>query len=418
MSRTKTRTGLLAALDVGSSKVACFIAHAGDDGRLQVLGVGHQRAQGMRKGQVVNMDQVEAAIRAAVEGAEQMAGQRVDGVLLNINSGQPHSTRAEIDLAVDGHEIRDSDVSRVLDHARALNDGSERDLIHCIPTTYTIDGGDGIVDPRGMFGQRLGVHIHLVTAAAGPVRNLALAVERAHLAIEARAVAPYASGLACLVEDERKMGSILIDMGGGTTSFAVFLENQMVFVDSLPVGGNHVTNDIAKGLSTPLANAERLKTVYGNCLPSPSDQREFLKVPLVGEDEETSANEIPRAMLINIIRPRIEETLELVRHHLEHAGLSHVAGRQVVLTGGASQLAGIRELTEMVLDKQVRLAQPLRLPGLPDGVAGPAFATAAGLLRYGQKVQVEAPAHPETARRADGTGGRFGRLGRWLKENF
>ncbi|SDG44586.1 cell division protein FtsA [Roseospirillum parvum] len=412
------RTGLIAALDVGTSKVACFIAHAGDDGRLEVLGVGHQRAQGMRNGQVVNMDRVEAAIRAAVEGAEQMAGQRIDSVLLSVNSGQPHSTRAEIDLALDGHEIRDSDVARVLDHARALSDGPERDLIHCIPTTYTIDGGDGIVDPRGMFGQRLGVHIHLVTAAAGPVRNLALAVERAHLAIEGRVVAPYASGLSCLVEDEREMGAILIDIGGGTTSFAVFLDNQMVFVDSLPVGGNHVTNDIAKGLSTPLANAERLKTVYGNCLPSPSDQREFLKVPLVGEDEESSANEVPRSMLINIIRPRLEETLELVRHHLEHAGLSHVAGRRVVLTGGGSQLSGIRELAEMVLDKQVRLAQPQRLLGLPDSVGGPAFATAAGLLRYGQKVHVEAPAHPEPARRADGSGGRLGRLGRWLKENF
>ncbi|MBM3516231.1 MAG: cell division protein FtsA, partial [Alphaproteobacteria bacterium] len=215
---------------------------------------------------------------------------------------------------------------------------------------------------------------------------------------------------------EKDLGVTVIDMGGGTTSIAVFMEGHLVFVESVPIGGNHVTSDIAKGLSTPTAKAERLKTVHGSVVQSQGAARELLKVPLVGEDDDVSATEIPKSMLVQIMQPRIEETFELVRGHLEAGGFAKAAGRRVVLTGGASQLEGVRDLAELVLDKQVRLARPKPLRGLAESLTGPAFATAAGLLRYGLKEHVTRPSL--AALQAAGTKSGIGRIGRWLRENF
>ena len=173
-----------------------------------------------------------------------------------------------------------------------------------------------------------------------------------------------------------------LDMGGGTTSLAVFVSGQLVHTEIIPVGGLHVTNDIARGLSTPISYAERMKTLYGSAIPSPADDREMLRVPLVGEDEDGASNQVPRSMLIQIVQPRLEETLELVRSHLEKSGFDKMAGRRVVLTGGASQMQGVRDLAGLVLDKQVRLGRPVGLHGLPEAAGGPAFSTCAGLIRY------------------------------------
>lgn len=416
MSKAVFTGASIAALDVGTTKVACFIAQSGEDGDLQVIGVGHHRSRGMRNGQVANLDEVETSVREAVEAAEQMANVRVEHVFLNMSCGTPRSTRIDVELAVSGHQIRDADVRRVLDHGSAMFDAADRELIHCIPTGYSIDGGNGIIDPRGMYGEKLGVNIHLVTAGIGPMRNLATVIDRCDLDIKDRVVSPYASGLACLVDDEKDMGVTVIDMGGGTTSIAVFMESQVAFVETIGIGGNHVTNDIAKGLSTPVAKAERLKTVYGTVAMTPGDSRELLKVPLVGEDDENNASEVPKSMLVQIIQPRIEETLELVRSQLEASGFSKSAGRRVVLTGGASQLEGLRDLAELVLDKQVRLGRPKMIRGLPESVSGPAFSTAAGLLRYGLKEHVLRPNYAAMSAANEKRG--FGRIGQWLRENF
>jgi cell division protein FtsA len=406
----------IAALDVGTTKVACFIATGGEDGDLQVIGVGHHRSRGMRNGQVANLDEVEASIREAVEAAEQMANVRLERVFVNMSCGTPRSQRVDVELAISGHQIRDSDVRRVLDQGSAQFDMTDRELIHCIPTGYSIDGGNGIIDPRGMYGEKLGVSIHLVTAGVGPARNLSTVIDRCHLDVTDRVVSPYAAGLACVVDDEKDMGVTVIDMGGGTTSIAVFMDSQVVFVDSIPIGGGHVTNDVAKGLSTPVVKAERLKTVYGTVALTPGDSRELLKVPLVGEDDEAAATEVPKSMLVQIIQPRLEETFELVRDRLEAGGFSKSAGRRVVLTGGASQLEGVRDLAELVLDKQVRLGRPKLIRGLPDSVSGPAFSTAAGLLRYGLKEHVLRPSYAAMAAANQKRG--LGRIGQWLRENF
>ncbi len=411
------RTDLIAALDIGSTKVCCFIAQVADDGSTRIAGIGHQVARGMRAGAVVDMERLEHSIRAAVDAAEEMAGGRIKSVLVNVSGGQPASANVKVEVAMNGHPVNDADLRRMLEHGRAHHESPERELLHAIPVDYTIDGNEGIGDPTGMYGDRLGVAIHLISAAIGPVRNLATVVNRCHLDIEARVVSPYASGLACLVDDERELGVTCIDMGGGTTSIAVFLAGQLVHTEIVPIGGTHVTSDVARGLSTPMAFAERLKTLYGSAIPSPADDREMLKVPLVGEAEDGASNQIARSLLNQIIQPRLEETFELVRSHLERGGFDKLAGRRVVLTGGASQMQGVRDLAGLVLDKQVRLGRPIAFHGLPEATGGPAFSTCAGLVRYAIVHQSAAP-RGRRDQRGGGDGKGLGRIGRWLKKNF
>jgi cell division protein FtsA len=258
--------------------------------------------------------------------------------------------------------------------------------------------------------------MHVVTAAAGAVKNLTTCVARCHLEPRAIVVSPYAAGLASLVDDEMDLGVTVIDMGAGTTSLAVFFDGHVVYTDSVPIGGGHVTNDIARGLSTPLAQAERIKTLYGNCIATPADEREIIHVPQVGEEETGISNQIPRSILIGIVQPRLEETFELVRSRLESSGFDKIAGRRVVLTGGASQLSGVRELAALVLDKQVRMGRPIRVHGLADATGGPAFATGAGLLTFALEGESQ---QPRSARGSEAqSSGFLGRIGSWLKENF
>ncbi|MFA6020319.1 MAG: cell division protein FtsA [Rhodospirillales bacterium] len=417
MAKPRPRNGLIAALDVGTTKICCFIARVQDDGAIKIVGIGHQVSRGMRAGLVVDMENAETQVRQAVEAAEDMAGERIGQVVLGFTGGQPQSRHVDIDVSVAGHEVNDSDIRRMLEHARQQPaESSDREVVHCIPLGFRLDGSEGIRDPRGMYGEKLGVGVHLVTAASGGLKNLSSVVARGHLDIESLVAAPYAAGLAALVDDEKELGATLVDMGGGTTTIAVFLNGEVIHIEALPVGGGHVTNDIARGLSTPLSQAERLKTLYGSCMPSAADDREMLRVPLVGEEEDQAPAQVPRSMLVQIVRPRVEETFELVRSHLEAQGMDRVAGRRVVLVGGASQLSGVRELASQVLDKQVRMGKPQGFAGLAEATGGPAFAVAAGLLRYGAS---SLAAQPEKSSKQNvASAGTFGRFGQWLRENF
>jgi cell division protein FtsA len=419
----KIRNGLVAALDVGTTKVCCLIARFDPTSNLSpelglnIIGIGHQVSDGVRKGAVVDLDKTEASIRATVEAAEQMAGENVSGVFANLSSGQPKSRLIAYEVSIAGHKISDFDLHRILDPAVLTDDlHRERELVHAIPVGYSVDGTRGVRDPRGMFGERLGVNMHIVSALSGSVRNLETSVERCHLEVHDKVVSSYASSLATLVEDEIQLGVTCIDMGGGTTSIAVYFDGELVHVDILPVGGVHVTNDIARGLSTPLDQAERMKTLYGSTMASSSDDREIIKVPLVGEVESAEDNHIPRSMLVGIIRPRLEETLEMVRDSLVDAGFEKVAGQRVVLTGGASQLTGVRELASNVLNKQVRVGRPRNINGMADAITGPAFATSMGLLRYAISNKSEVPSAAYC--RPEHTNLSLGRFGQWIRENF
>ncbi len=413
----KARSGLLAALDVGSTKVACLVARAGEGpGGLRVIGIGHQLSRGLRAGAIVDVEEAVAAILSTVHAAEKMAGETLHAVVVNISGGHPVSQTIGVEVPLGGHEIGDSEVRRVIDQGLQVAEPADRKLIHSIPVGFSIDGNPNIRDPRGMYGQRLGANMHIVTAGTGAVRTLMTCVARCHLDIDALVVSPYASGLACLVEDEMDLGVTVIDMGGGTTTIAVFFDGKAVYTDLVPVGGAHVTNDIARGLSCPLADAERIKALYGSAVSSPLDERETILVPQVGEDRQSQPNRVPKSILVGIIQPRLEETFEMVRARLEASGFDKIAGRRVVLTGGASQLPGLRELAQLILDKQVRMGRPNRMSGLPEATGGPAFATCAGLLTYAQNDKADAPR--QFGRAGDRPSNLLGRFGSWLRENF
>ena len=412
---------LLAALDIGSSKIACFIARIIDDqGTFEVLGVGHHASAGVKGGTITDLDRAEAAIRQTVHAAENMAADVMKGyplreVVVNLPGVHAMSHGHTSDVSVAGHEITDNDIRRALAKAQDQVISEDYELVHTIPIGFRIDGSEGIVDPRGMVGQNMSTDIHIVTGDIAALRNIATCIERSHLDITAFGHAAYAAGLASLVEDEMDLGCTVIDMGAGTTSFAVFQGGNILYSDSIPIGGAHVTNDIAKGLVTPLQDAERLKALYGSAIASHNDENELIDVPRLGEDPSTEPNHVPRSLLVGIIQPRVEEILELVRARLNDSGLGTAIGRRVVLTGGASQLNGIRDLAEHVLDKQVRLGKPIRLSGLPDAVSGPGFATVAGLLAYIAEHSHEMPAEI-MAHAAPGSFMERAKL--WLRENW
>lgn len=413
---SKPKTGLIAALDIGSTKICCLIAQSAADGSIRVIGVGHHAAEGMRGGAVIDMDAAQTTILTAVTAAEELAGDRIREVFVNVSGGNLGSETYGVEIAISGREIADSDMRRALAQGNSIEQAPDRELLHCIPVGFSIDSTRGIRDPRGMFADTLGIDMHFVTARTATLRNLANCIERCHLDIEAAVAGPYASGLACLVEDEIDLGVTIVDMGGGTTSIAVFYDGEVIHTDSIPVGGQHVTSDIARGLATTIAHAERMKTLYGSAIPSPSDECEVIDVPLIGEENATQANHVPRSLLNGIIRPRMEETFEMVRARLELAGVDRIAGRRLVLTGGASQLQGVRELATLILEKQVRMGRPMRINGLAEATSGPAFAASTGLLRFAAEKHAAAR---DTIQALSAGGGRgFGRIGQWIKENF
>jgi cell division protein FtsA len=406
----RPRGSTIAAIDIGTTKVCCFIARVEAEPR--ILGIGHQIARGVRGGAVIDLEGAGESIRAAVHAAEQMAGETIARAVVNLSGGRAASRIVKAEIELGRREIGDSDLRQVLERGYRTRDGADRQVIHSIPVGFSIDDSGGILDPRGMVGERLGVNMHIVTTAAASVRNHSAAVGRAHLEAEALVVSPYAAGLACLVEDERDLGVTIIDMGGGTTSIGVFFGGNLIYADAVPVGGLHVTNDLARGLATPLAHAERLKALFGSAIATTLDERETIAVPQIGEEEDGHVNHVPKSYLVRIIAPRLEETFELVRNRLDGSGCDKIAGRRVVLTGGACQLHGARELAATILDKQVRIGRPLRIKGLAEATHGPAFSTAAGLLLFAVSERAEAPP-PRLAQ-----GGIFGRVGQWLRENM
>ena len=408
------RNDLITALDIGSTKVCCFIAELGENGRARVIGIAHPASPGSKSGAIINMEDAQNAVIGAVNAAEQMAGTTIREVFVNVNCGAPANGEIDLQTSIGSGTIGDNELRKLFGETKFRDETPNRAMIHSIPVGYKIDGSNGVRNPRGMNGQTLGVHIRTVSVAANAIRNLDTCINHCHLDISSHVVSPYASGLACLVEDETDLGVTVIDMGGGTTSFAVFFDGALAFTDSIPVGGLHVTNDIARGLSTPINHAERLKTLYGNALPSQTDERDSIDAPQIGEEDEGTVNRVPKSFIVSIIAPRLEETFELVRAKLDASGMDKVAGRRVVLTGGASQLTGGRELAGQLLDKQVRLGKPIGVSGLAEATGGPAFATGAGLLFYAADNRGEV----RPGRRTKTTSGPFGRIGGWIREHF
>lgn len=422
------RQRTIAVLDVGTSKVVCLIARSeptpywtpehGPRTQPRVIGFGHHRSRGLKAGTVVHMESAEEAIRAAVDRAERMAQTTIDEIVLSVSCGRLKSDSFSASAAVTGDAVRSYDVDRVLAASRDHASRTEgRTLLHAIATGYRLDEHTGIADPRGMIGERLAVDVHTVMADDLPLKNLMLCVERCHLAIAGMVAAPYASGVATVVEDEARLGVACVDMGAGATTLSVFAEGQFLYADALAVGGNQITLDLARALSTPLEEAERIKTLHGAAFATPSDEGELISYPMVGEEHEPQFNRISKAHVAEIVQVRLEEILELVRERLVASGLGPAAGQRVVLTGGTSQLTGMPELASRVLGKAVRLGRPRPLSGLPESRIAPSLATALGLLTLAERPRPEITRVSQPRLLGTGTG-YMARVGQWIRESF
>lgn len=421
------RTAIVSALDIGTSKIACLIArlkpapaqdvlprrtHA-----VEVLGIGHTRAAGIKNGTIADIAEAESAIRHAVAAAERMAGVELESVIVSVSAGRLASELFAATVHAAGPTITDSDIERVLSAGGRHSLRERRAVLHSLPIGYALDDTRGVRDPRGMLGKRLGVDMHVVTVDTAVVRNLMLCIERCHLSIEAMVATPYVAGLAVLSDDEADLGSAVVDMGAGTTTISVFSGGHFVHGDSFALGGRHVTLDLARGLNAGVSDAERVKTLHGSVLSGGSDEHDMVTIAS-GLEEGEPAPAVPRATLVNIIRPRAEEILEMVRDRLAASPFAAEPRGRVVLTGGASQLNGLPDLAARVLARQVRIGRPLGLAGLPEAAKGPAFATAAGLVVYPQAAHLEHFERQRTRLLHARSDNYFARVGRWLRESF
>lgn len=433
--RHAIRRGLIAAIDVGTSKTACFVlrvdaqrlARAQAEGRphdafaaVRIIGAGITRSRGVRLGEIVEMDKCARAVRTALDIAERAAGERVDQAFCALGGGRPASLPAHGAAMLEGMAVVERDIARVVTssrgpwHGRSVEEG--RETLHAQPVNFSVDGQDGLTDPRGMTGERIGVDLHVLTVASSPLRNLAHCVRRCDLELAGVVSGSYAAALSSLVEDEQKLGAACIDMGAGATGLAVFLRGHLIHADGVRIGGEHVTRDIASGLSMPEAAAERIKTVHGGAVATGLDDRELFEAPRFGAEGAEEPRRISRAALIGVIRPRLEETLETARDRLRSAGFQNLPGRRIVLTGGASQMPGLEEMAQRILGRHVRVGRPMRVAGLPQTAIGPAFAASVGLAIYAARPQDEVwdfdvPVAPSTR-------GRLRRTVRWFKDNW
>lgn len=414
-SRPIARQDPIGVLDVGTTKMCCLIARRRPGGGFEVMGAGYQLAEGLRAGEIVDAEAAEASILAVVHEAEQQARETLREIILGISGGRPHSLRSTVELGLGGRAVTGEDLVRALTHARAQVRVEGGEVLHALPVSITLDDSQPLRDPRGMMGDRLRLEVHLVQVATAPLHNLIAAVERCHLEVAAVVAAPYAAGLGGLSDDEITLGALALDLGGGVTSVARFADRRLQDIHTVPLGGRHVTQDLAFGLSTGWLQAERLKTLYGSVLSRAGDAHQRLEVPGLGDPEDPPMQIVSRAQLTEIIRPRVEEIFQLVRARLAATRLP-VTSRRLVLTGGGSQLEGVVELAEEMFEMPARLgrAQPLggrlEVAGLPGGT------TAVGLLRWvAQDDGGLAYWSPRSNRLITA---RLARLGQWLRENF
>jgi cell division protein FtsA len=423
------RTALAASLDIGTSKIACMIARLrpcppsgalrGRSHAVELIGYSQIQSRGVKAGAVVDLAECEQVVRQAVAEAERMAKVRVESVLLSVSGGRPQGQLIEAAADIRGGAVTPADVTRVTSTGMRHATGEGRTVLHALPVSYALDGVKGIRDPRGMVARQFGVDMNVVTLDATVARNLMLVVERCHLNVEAMAASPYVAGLSVLTDDEADLGAAVIEMGAGTTTIATYSAGRFVHAGGFAVGGHHITMDLARGLSACIADAERIKTLYGTVLTGGSDARELMSVPSAGDDREREVPQIvSRATIANIVRHRAEEIFEMVRDRLADSPFAAEPKARVVLSGGASQLSGLVELATQVLGRPVRIGRPLGFGRLPNEAKSASFAVPTGLLVYPQYAHLEHVEPRHTRQLRTGTDGYLGKVGRWLREGF
>lgn len=376
------KTDIIVGLDIGTTKIAVIVAQKAADGKLDIIGIGTNPSSGLRKGEVINIESTVESIASAVREAELMAGCSISHVFAGIAGSHIKGLNSHGIVAVKTKEVTLKDVERVIDAARAINIPSDREILHILPQEYIIDEQDGIKEPVGMSGVRLEAKVHIVTGAISSVQNIAKSANRCNLTVADIVLEPIASAEAVLSPEEKELGVALVDIGGGTTDVTVFHDGAVKHSAVIPLGGNHLTKDIATGLRTPLSAAESIKRRYGCATVRGVHANETIEVPQTGGRE---ARVVARQMLAEIIQPRLDEILTLVRREILASGLDELLTGGVVLTGGSVLLDGVVELGEEIFNVPVRIGYPIGVGGLVDVVSSPAFATGVGLVLYGAK---------------------------------
>ena len=407
---------IIAGLDLGTTKVCTIVAEQTEDG-LDIIGIGSVPSKGLKKGVVVNIESTVQAIKAAVEQAETMAGVEINAVYAGIAGSHVRGMNQEGVAAIQTREVTREDVERVLDQAKAVPLPGDRQVLHVLPQEYIVDDQDGIKEPVGMSGVRLEARVHMVTAANTAVTNLKKCAERCGLHVSDVVLQPLASAEAVLSDDEKEIGVALVDIGGGTTDVIIYVDGAVVHTSVIPIGGINLTNDVATGLRTPMAEAERIKIKYGCSATHMVDEDETIEVPSVGGRRPRV---LPRRILCDIIEPRVEEIFQACRHVIVETGYADMLASGVVITGGTTLLDGMPEHAESIFRLPVRRGTPSGVGGLIDVVRSPSFATGVGLVKYGAQHLLEwdpRMEEPETTeiRSRIGLGTR---LGAWFREVF
>lgn len=385
------------ALDIGTTKISALVAevNASLEGPLRIVGVGTVPSKGIRKGVVVNVSEVSTAITEAIQRAERTSGYEIASAYVGLAGAHISAVNSRGVVAISRGErgVRPVDIERALEAARAIDIPHNREILHIIPRGFTVDGDDGVRDPLGMQAYRLEVEAHIVTGSTSSIQNLVKCVQTAGIQIDALVLEPLASGEATLTDIEREMGVVLVDIGGGTTDIAIFIEGSIWHTVVLPTGGEQLTNDIAVGLRTPFNAAEEIKIKFGHAQPEDIVLEESVKVAMFGEDGQQY---VSRQFLAEIIQARAEEIFELVLKEIKRSGYDGLLPAGLVLCGGTAGLPGIRDLAREVMDLPVRIGEPQNLTGLVDTLQNPAFATSVGLLQWGLKHDAPPPTRQPT----------------------
>lgn len=418
--RGSGRSPIVAVLDIGSTKITCMIARRpdADDGQPRVIGVGVQASKGVKAGAAVDLGALERSIRLSVEQAEREAGVRVTQVVVGVGGPDLRSDIVRARLAMSGREIAAQHIREVRSAALDSFAASGRETLHVSPLGFVIDAASGVRDPRGMFADTLSASYLVVSAPSSGLRNIMQCIARAHLVPVGIAASPFASGVATLIEDEAEHGATVIDLGGGVTGAACFSYNALVHLETLPIGGAMATQDLAHMFGTTIAAAEKMKCLNGAVGLTEIDALEMVDAPRLGVDGRLEAGQCTRADVVRYLRPRVEELLELMDQRLSAASArGRPLPRRIVLTGGQSQAASLRDLAEDVFRAPVRIARPNGVRGLSEACSTPAFAAAVGLLKLEMKGALD------TSRTGgelggDGGAGLFRRVASWLQENF
>ena len=374
---------LIAALDIGSSKVSALIATQDGEDRIRVLGTGQRESRGVKRGYITDIEKSEFAVREAVELAERMSGVTIDDVWASYGAGGLISDVANVEVELGGHQIEQSDITQLLSEGREAIDRGGKMVLHAHPALYTIDGAQEVQQPVGLHADRLGVDIHVIAADPAPLRNIDYIIRAAHLGVKAIVASPIASALACLSEEERDLGVALVELGAGVTNVSLHYGGILVGLRSIPLGAKDISDDIAATFGVNRRDAERLKCFYGSAMTSPRDNHELIDANQSGTEEGAEPVRITRAQLMTVIRHRVEELTAQIDSALKSLGFGGPVGRPVVLTGGGAELKNIADYMQGVLGRTVRVGRPRVLPGLPDAHSGPAFSTLVGLACLG-----------------------------------